>query len=236
MPRKKALFPWERRSTNGMVQVDSKAYGKHHRNKRGTHKSAEVNDSFKEASKVLLSGNEPAKLIKAAIDPFRNGFYDGSFWPRLLSHFYKELKEKQAIDFRSLEGFGLYKGQSLSNVMGFKLKVTTNPDRSTLRVRLTDISIRISSAIRGIEAAIVTPVLLFVDERVEWVNAYGEVSVTMDLDDKEIQFDAPIPPNTGTVLVCIKCEGSDGSKVSTNLRAKGMDIVKAVSLGEIDVA
>jgi hypothetical protein len=234
MPRKKALFPWERHS-NGMVQVDSKAYGKHHRNKRGTHKPAGVNDSFKEASKVLLSGSGAAKLIKDALDPFRKNFYDGSLWSRLLSHFYKELEMKQAIDFRSLEAFGLYKGQTLSNVLGFELKVTTDPDRSTVKVHLANISIRISREIRGIDAALVTPILVFVDECAEWVDPYGEVSVTLDRDDKEIKFEAPVPPNTGTVLVCIKCEGSDGSKVSTNLRAKGMDIVKALSLGEIDV-
>jgi hypothetical protein len=104
-----------------------------------------------------------------------------------------------------------------------------------VQVHLANISIRISRDIRGIDAALVTPILVFVDECAEWVDPYGEVSVTLDRDDKEIKFEAPIPPNTGTVLVCIKCEGSDGSKVSTNLRAKGMDIVKALLVSEIDV-
>ena len=87
---------------DGMVNVNSKAYGVHQRRKRGTVKPADVNDSFKAASRMLLTGSRLARLVKNAIDPYRKPIYDGTLWSRMLSQFYRQAKQAGQLDFRAI--------------------------------------------------------------------------------------------------------------------------------------
>lgn len=232
MAKKKKPVIWGN-PVDGMVQVNSKAYGQHQRRKRGTVKPATVNESFKAASKQLLSGNEPARLVKDALNPYRKAIYDGTLWSRMLSLFYSHAKQAGYFDFRSLEGLEMHQEHPLGNVMNFALATTTDALRSTLRVSLSRILFRFPSSIHGIESALLTPVALFVDESGKSVDVLAIDPLRLKLTDKECAFVIPVPENAGTVLLCLLCEGMLDGRPSNNARVRGMKIVSAVALWDI---
>lgn len=231
MPKKK------RRSglpaPEGYVQVESKAYGTHFRLKRGTHKPAKLNDSFKAASASMLGSANPARLIKNAIDVHRKSVYDGSFWSRLISHFFAHKRSDGLVDFTTLQGFELHREHPLRRIVDFEIMTNADLSSARLEVRLDRINFLFHNVLPGIDSALLTPVVLFINSYGTASEAQSPGAFPMSLEDKKLQFDMTIPPYTECVLICIKCEGNIDNVMSANARSKGMQIVKAIALDAV---
>lgn len=97
-----------------ITHVNSRAYGKHIRAARGTHKPAVVNATMQEEGRKLSAANVPAKLFKDAIDPYRHDFAKGMMWQRLVSVFKQQLKLTGQYSFEQLDQFEIYKEYPLT--------------------------------------------------------------------------------------------------------------------------
>ena len=242
----------------GKIIVNSRTWGVHERAARGTHKPAPVNDAFRKASSLLQQANVYARLINNAIKPFNSNIKDGTLWSRLTQHFYPFIESKTPVDFRSLvkppqpEGheddqpkdltkkpvdrqLAIHKDHRLTGALVFRdVKLTTDRNRQQLQVLVKGLQFNFPNTIPDIDAAHVTMIVLYVHDRNEYVETQHQAAV-FELGETEGYFELPIPPNTGVVLVCIKCEAYQNGVLSGNLTTKGIDFVRAESLQDIAV-
>src|SRR5262245_29166814 len=86
------------------IIVNSEAYGPHTRKKR---QAGPVNNAMRESGRQLVKSNLAASAIKQAIDPYRQDFYYGQWWQRLLS-VYKEMFSQGIYDHSRLIGLDLH--------------------------------------------------------------------------------------------------------------------------------
>lgn len=120
----------------GLTFVRSRTYGDHVRAKRGTYKSANVNEALKHESKTLLRANVPAKIFKDAIDPYRGELTGGMLWQRLVSMFRKELKEHGACDFAKMERFEIHADYPFKRFLHVEPTIKFEKKKSILKVDL----------------------------------------------------------------------------------------------------
>jgi hypothetical protein len=99
---KKKINP--RDVSDDKIIVNSEAYGPHTRKKR---KAGPVNKAMKESGKQLAQSNLAASAIKQAVDPYRQNFYYGQLWQRLLA-VYKEMFKQGEYDHSRLVGLNLH--------------------------------------------------------------------------------------------------------------------------------
>ncbi|MBT1685521.1 hypothetical protein [Dawidia soli] len=86
------------------IIVKSEAYGQHTRKKR---KPGPVNNAMKESGKQLTQGARMASEIKQAVDPYRQDFYYGQSWSRLVT-VYKAMVKEGIYDHSRLVGLDLH--------------------------------------------------------------------------------------------------------------------------------
>src|SRR5687768_4853197 len=122
---------------DGMTFVKSPTYGDHIRAARGTRKKAELNAACQEQSKKLVKSNVPAKIIKGAINPYRQDFYHGPLWQKLVS-LTNDLMENDAIfDFSRLHPFEIHIKYPLDRLANITTNTTVDPTLSKLQVTMT---------------------------------------------------------------------------------------------------
>lgn len=218
---------------DGMVNVNSKAYGVHQRRKRGTVKPADVNDSFKAASRMLLTGSRLARLVKNAIDPYRKPIYDGTLWSRMLSQFYRQAKQSGQLDFRAIEGLEMNREHPLVNIMNFRMASSTDMARTMLHVMFNRIQFHFPPSIQGIENAVLEPVVLFVDVTGTSVHAAASPPVSLTLAENQCAFAIGIPENTATVMICLMCKAVVHGQPTNDAGGMGMKIVSVAALHDI---
>lgn len=86
-----------------MTFVDSKAYGPHARNKRGTFTPITLADGMKKSAELQTQVNQIAKIVFDEVNAFVPGFKDGKFWSRLLSVFRQQQKAGNDFSYNGLD-------------------------------------------------------------------------------------------------------------------------------------
>jgi hypothetical protein len=224
-----SLFNFEG-TFNGVTHVKSKAYGDHIRAKRGTHTKATVNDAFRQSSKQLLSANTYAKVIKDALDPFRVNFKDGALWPRLVSHFRKQLKDQEAIDFRLLEGMEIFKAHPLDRIGNVITELSINTSALSVEVSLHLKVPPVFKASKYINGYQFTVIGIYVGDDQTTVTS-SIVLPVHELHKKAVMHKAALamPAKVKTILICLKCEGCENGEPAQNPKTKGMKIVMGMN-------
>ena len=123
-----------RRTSDGRVIVESRAYGEHTRAARGTYKKAELNDGMKASSAVLTEANTDAKLIKRELEQYIGNPRPTLLWQRLLSRIRAGFQNGKFHDPKKFEGFDLYEEHPISRqapLRGFR-----NADKEEIRIAI----------------------------------------------------------------------------------------------------
>ncbi|HEU5147935.1 MAG TPA: hypothetical protein VFT90_14515 [Chryseosolibacter sp.] len=122
-------------TVDGLTFVKSSKYGDHIRAARGTRKKAKLNKACQEQSKKLVKSNTPAKIIKDAIDPYRDDFRYGQLWQDLVRMTNKAMGKGADFDFSRLEPFEFDPKHRLDRL--FTIDSTTNVDQKSSRLHVT---------------------------------------------------------------------------------------------------
>lgn len=218
-------------SVGGMVFVDSKAYGKYSRAKRGTYKDAPVNDAFKKSGSELKRALPYAKMIKDAIDEHRGISRDGRFWSRLVSEIKKSIAKDEAVDFHKLKGLRIAV-HPLART--FILQYLTTRFDKELYIGLTFPNPQFKSVGR-VMVYCVSVIAVFIHTPEQRATAkFISKDYPMTEDYSSTSLDASfIPPGfADTAIVIVKCQAMRDGELIANVDAVGMDVVEVVRLGE----
>src|SRR5688500_68798 len=101
---------------DGMTFVKSSAYGNHVRAARGTRKKAVLNEACQAQSEKLVRSNLPAQIIRNAINPYRQDFYYGLLWQKLVGLTNDALESDKPFDFSRLKPFEAHKKYRLTRL------------------------------------------------------------------------------------------------------------------------
>lgn len=210
------------------VVVNSAAYGKHKRSKRGTIKPAVLNDDLKASSEHLTRANVYAKLVKDALDPFRDKFQDGTMWSRLVKLFKKQIRDNGIVDFTALAEFQCHQKFALTSILNREISAAVEND--VLRVEATthaDVKARWEKADRYRQILFVCVYDGKRKVHVESDTVFLPLSKSKT-NKQELSF--PVPKGSVTAWIGIRCDfWHDGSAAGGNSR-KGMEIVTVVDL------
>lgn len=216
---------------SNLTFVDSRTYGEHVRVKRGTHKPADVNESFKENSNYLIGANGPARMIKTALDPYCKNFVYGQLWQRLVSLFRAQLKEHGRIDLSALEGLEVNVKYPLGRFLLMKASAVADATLATLQVTLfydAPPQFKRSKHIDGYQLSVIA---LYPDIKTGIATTAMATSPLMELKSKvkELQFQLPLPPGAEVYLLCVKLEGMEQGRNPGGMATKGMRFVRQSS-------
>jgi hypothetical protein len=214
-----------------MTFVDSRAYDKHVRSRRGTHKPAVVNDSFRKSSDELGTAIPFSQRIKNSFNPYLTNFKDGTLWMRLVSFFRKQLRTGDKIDYRQLEGFQFHKKHSLDSLLRGKIGISAS---------VSDGELSISIQLRGhpyfpvnyINAYCITLAVVSISADGITTETWDHVfPVTMmiagqEMGEQILRFPAGLEMKT--FIICLKCDGYQDAVIMNNARTKGMAVLKVV--------
>jgi hypothetical protein len=221
-----------RGTLGGVTHVKSKTYGKHVRAARGTHKVAEVNDVMKQSGKHLVSANQSAKLIKDALNPYRQDFKDGTLWSRLVSLFKKQIAARATPDFLALKGFEIHKEHSFTRIAGLKAEYAYDLTHNTLSIelRISDIDF---SRMKQLDHHQLKVITLFPDvQQNQCATHVHDLPLTSNTSvPNEVNIVVPVPAEAKLALVCVKIEGAEKQHLSNSHKAKGMQVLMAVEVG-----
>ncbi|MEX2336627.1 MAG: hypothetical protein WD555_05095 [Fulvivirga sp.] len=107
MAKDRSLF--SKKPAESLVEVNSRAYGRHFRAKRGTYKPAVLNEALKKNGTFIGVRNKAASQFRKAVQPIAGNLVNGKFWPDLLSCFSSYYKEHDQLSWHALEGFEVNK-------------------------------------------------------------------------------------------------------------------------------
>lgn len=235
MAKSNSIFNFQGTVQN-VTHVDSKAYGKHVRSPRGTHKPAVINEAFKQSGKELVNANLTAKMIKDALDPHREGFRDGTLWQRLLSVIKKEHKHQRPSNLNVLEGFQLYKTNPLDRYLAPIALYHIDASNNTLHITIGYEAHPDFKRYKRIDSYRLKLVALFPNLKLK-TAATAEISfAVIHLSNPVIELKAtlPMPPQSDSVLLCLRLDGCIQGEPVNNQKTKGMAILKT-GIGEKDV-
>jgi hypothetical protein len=116
-----------------MTFVNSKAYGDHVRNPRGTFKPAVLNETMEQSKTRLLQVNETASLIFKSICEHK----DGTLWPRLLSTLRRQLKETNHNNVHCLLNMECHAEHTLDKMLRSHWNVEAEVVKRQLNITLT---------------------------------------------------------------------------------------------------
>jgi hypothetical protein len=209
-----------------MTFVKSPTYGDHIRAKRGTHKKAEMNAACKRQSKKLVKGNTPAKIIKDAIDPYRQDFREGKMWQRLVSAVQKQ-GDPAAFDFSKMKPFEIYDRYRLRRFFDLETKTRVDKARSVLRV-----AIRLNGCphftqtpfVDGYRIGVIAIFPDVKDAKARTAAVYSEIMPVTEASPPPMEV--PFPPKAKTFLICVRVEGFEKGEADVTVPSKGMRIVE----------
>jgi len=228
-----------------LIEVHSRRYGTHMRKRRGSVKPALLNEAFQKSVTLNELVNAIAKVIKDALDPYRQGFRDGSMWSRLVGLFKKHLLQYPTPDFGILENFELYDKVFLHNSCHHEttLAIVRGPETS-VRIELTTSASTnlIKFRATGYQQTLIG-VFLDADynastrsECVMLPIRWNKRVATRPRDeypvaDKNQQIAQwPIPAGTKTILVVVKREPCRDGKLIERTKVRGMKVVKVTTV------
>jgi|SRR5688500_7380349 len=212
--------------------VKSRRYGDHIRAKRGTHKKAKLNKSFKEQIKKIPGANLHAKIFKDAINPYRRKWEDGTMWNRLISMFMKQFDVHGAFDFSKLEPFEIHDHYTLEKLINMESEIGPDKKRSRLHVNLSYVMhpvFRKKSLRDGYQLGVIG---VFPDLKKKSAKVVSEYSNVISLSGKVEPFniELPIPQGAKTFLVCVSIHGCSKGKPDGPMTTKGMRMIQAGEL------
>lgn len=214
---------------DGMTHVQSKTYGEHIRKAR---RAGEVNETLKDNNRQIVAANAPARLIKNAIDQYREDFKGGQLWQRLVSHFKKELKEKQFIDVLALKDKEVNEHYPLSRIYSEVVSITIDPDKRILKVIISRGCVP-NFKRKYIDGYKLSAIAVFPD--FEGYNADSllqETAIIAIAGSKEnVCFEFDLKSSWRQYLICLKLEGCSEGNVCAGDSVRGMRIV---ATGKID--
>jgi hypothetical protein len=206
-----------------VTTVNSLAYGKHIRKARTKYTFSE---GMKRSSVMIKQANLYAKVFKDAIDPYRHDFRDGQLWPRLVSLFKTQLKEKNKGDFRILEHAELNK----TNPLGKILATSTSAVRAGNTLDLQVTSRYCQDPTRKADGYQLTIIVLFVDDALQ-VKSFSESAMFSFQVPGEQHASWPVPEGATTAIVVLKCNFTAANKPLTFQKGMGMRVEKVVAIG-----
>lgn len=213
---------------SNLTFVDSRTYGKHVRVKRGTHKPADVNDSFKKNSNYLIGANGPARMVKASLDPYCKNFGYGQLWQRLVSLFRAQLKGHGRIDLSGLEGLEVNADYPLGKFMLIKATATVDEKQAMLQVTLFYDSPPVFKKSKHIDGYQLSVIAIYPDLKKGIAATAVATAPVVGLKSmlKEQQFSLQLPPEVEEYLLCVKLEGMEKGLDPGGIATKGMRFVK----------
>ncbi len=219
---------------NNVTQVNSRRYGKHMRNKRGTHKPALLNASLQKSVEVNNAANACAKAIKDALDPFRQNFRDASMWGRLVGLFKTHLRNNPTVDFTILEWeeFQFYNKLPFDTrfQVSTNVSIRQNPE-PTIRVELTS---RCLLDLVKVNATSYhqTLIILFLDAAQKVSTCFEQGMLPLQKKESTMWEPQqqiaqwPIPSGSKTALIVVKGELCCDGELIEKVKLKGMSVVK----------
>jgi len=203
-------------TVKGLTFVQSKRYGDHVRNPRGTFKPAVLNEAMEQSKNHLLLVNETASLLFSGI---RDEHRDGTLWTRLLSALRHQLKEKNHLDVSALLNLECHAVHTLNNIMRRKwdLEIT-----GIVKRRL-HITLELSGAPRfktkHMHAFQVSLYVIYPDlarNQLKKEIVYSD-ALSVTAYPNELPFVIPIPPRATAYAVFLKITGCKPSQKRNNL-------------------
>lgn len=186
-----------------MVHVHSKRYGDHERNPRGTFKPAVLNDAMVASKNRLLQVNATASLIFNSI---RDEHKDGTLWPRLLSAFRHQLKEKNNNDVLCLPDLECHAGHTLRKMLRsywFVDPVKIVKRQMTITMELSKAPVYRTKYIPSFQVSFH---VIYPDFFCNRLKKEVVCSAVFSKDDfpEELRFDIPVPPRATAYAVFLK--------------------------------
>lgn len=201
--RKKA-----RKTADGRVIVDSRAYGEHTRAPRGTYKEATLNNTMKASSSALVRSNEDANLIKTALSPYFYQPSPGLFWQRILSTVRHSYDNNHVIRPEKFEGFDVYSEYRISRMFSPQSLITGNLQSINIMIqweKAPDFKRRFA------DGYMIGVICIWIDpenKRIESMLKYSEFfSLRADSGNCAFTFDHPI--NSGYCLVFLTVNATE---------------------------
>lgn len=230
-----------RGASDELINVHSRRYGTHKRRRRGSVKPALLNEAFQKSVTLNELVNATAKVIKDALDPYREGFRDGSMWSRLVGLLKKHLLQNPTPDFGILENFELYDKLFLHNschhkatgtIVGgpetsVRIELTTSPATNLIRFRATSYQQTLIGVFLDADHKATTR-----SECVMLPIKWSKQAATRPRDEYPVAeknqqiAQWPIPAGTKTILLVVKCEPCRDNKLIERTKVRGMKIVK----------
>jgi len=206
----------------GTTFVQSRSYGDHICAARGKHKPAVVNKVLKQESTRLQNASVPAKILKDALDPYREDFKGGQLWQRLVSQFQKQLYMHGEIDFGRVEPVEVNERYPLSRFLIVDPKLEHNTNSQLLQVTL-DYSLHPKlkglSYLNGYRIGVVGIFPDLTCAKAFTTVVYSPVmSITLKQDP--LMLSLTIPDNASAFVLCLKIEGCEQDKASRMLRPR----------------
>lgn len=225
MAKSNSIFDFQG-TFEGKTFVRSKTYGDHVRTARGTHKRADINESCRQASARIIHANVPAKIIKDAIDPYRQNFKGGQLWQRLVSQFRKQLRAQNSFDFSKIERIEVHEQHRLSRLISLRVESVVDTMRNELRVTLFCSLPKFRSAsLNGYRLGVIA---IFPDVERKISSSMAAYSNTLNIKENPgtIELLFPLPENFDDYVLCAIVEGCENGVVYSSPSNKGMCIVE----------
>jgi len=175
--------------------VDSKAYGKHARSPRGTHKKAEINAVLLENSRKTDVINNTAQVIHDHFKDIGHGFKEGRLWQALLSCFFTAPTTSLADLYTSIQGLELNRKYPLNRLV-LVPQLSVYVRKGKLRLNLEPQHHPHFSKQLEVDGYFYTVHLLYLDSKGEAIDTDGIETEWVHFTDEvpfyELSFDVPL--------------------------------------------
>ena len=211
----------------GITFVNSRAYGDHVRAARGTHKKADVNEAFKKESARLLNANVPAKVLKDAIDIYREELRGGSLWQRLVSMFRRQLKEKGSYDFGELPPFEVHEDYPFKRFLDPRTELQVDKQKRVLTLSLSypfHPEFPRSSFIDGYRLGLIA-IFPDVGKLKSCTDLVYSGIIPLKSKVLPVTLTLPIPARSKSFVLCLKIDGCMKDIVNDTPATKGMRVL-----------
>lgn len=210
------------------IVVNSRAYGKHRRAKRGSHKPLVVTDAMKKAGELTRAANTYAKVINDAFKPFCEDMRDGKRWSRLVALFKTQLHQSGAVQLSGLDKeFYFHRRHSLGTVLKHRVEISEDTANRFLIIKVNFISsAKLKTDADGVE---LTLIAIFLDADFHATVATDQSHYKiLPATHQEHTASIPVPPGAVKVIVAMKCKHMYRDKKLTP--GMGMGVVNVMDL------
>lgn len=211
------------------IVVNSSAYGRHLRARRGSRTPLVITEAMKKAGELTRAANQIAKVINDAFKPFCSDIRDGTRWSRLVGLFKSQLHKYGTVYMNTLrDDFYFHRRRPLVRVLSHTLHVSPGDGNESLILKVSSESLanlRTHVADRY-ELIIIT---VFLD-----ADFHATVATDTSLHDirpvtlREHTAEFQIPPGARAAIVALKCT----HRLVDTVRAPGtgMSVVEVLDL------